>query len=322
MVTFNGYERPTGRVGIRNHVMVIANCSCANGIVQKAGDIIPEVVEVLKEKRTGNEIEFKMPHRCPECGSETIRVPGESAYRCTGVSCPAQIRRSIIHFASRDAMDIRGLGPAMVSLLLSAGLINDVSDIYFLKREDLLPLERMGEKSADNLLKAIENSKKQPLDRLIFALGIPFIGSKAGTVLAQALGTMEKLQTAAFDELIKIPEIGDKMAESIVTFFKQDQTKKLLSRLKAAGLSFKAKEDKGGFKPLENLTFVLTGTLEKYSRHEAQEIIENLGGRVTGSVSKKTDYIVSGRDPGSKYEKAIKLGLKIIDEEEFEDMIS
>jgi DNA ligase (NAD+) len=291
-------------------------------IVQKAGDIIPEVVEVLKEKRTGTEREFKMPHRCPECGSETIRVPGESAYRCTGVSCPAQIRRSIIHFASRDAMDIRGLGPAIVSLLLSAGLINDVSDIYFLNREDLIPLERMGEKSADNLLNAIKSSKMQPLNRLIFALGIPFIGSKAGTVLAQALGTIEKLQTATYDELVKIPEIGDKMAESIVTFFKQEQTKKLLSRLKDAGVNFKAQEDKGGLKPLENLTFVLTGTLEKYSRHEAQEIIENLGGRVTGSVSKKTDYVVSGKDPGSKYEKSIKLGIKIIGEEEFEDMIS
>jgi DNA ligase (NAD+) len=291
-------------------------------IVQKAGDIIPEVVEVLKEKRTGDEREFKMPHRCPECGSETIRVPGEAAYRCTGVSCPAQIRRSIIHFASRDAMDIRGLGPAMVSLLLSAGLIDDASDIYYLKREDLIPLERMGEKSADNLLKAIENSKQQPLNRLIFALGIPFIGSKAGTVLAQALGTMEKLQTVTYDELIKIPEIGDKMAESIVTFFKQEQTKKLLGRLRAAGLNFKAREDKGGLKTLENLTFVLTGTLEKYSRHEAQEIIENLGGRVTGSVSKKTDYVVSGKDPGSKYEKAVKHGIKILSEEGFEELIS
>ncbi|MGB4168582.1 MAG: NAD-dependent DNA ligase LigA, partial [Tepidanaerobacteraceae bacterium] len=173
-------------------------------ILQKAGDIIPEVVEVIKERRTGREKEFKMPNRCPECGSETVRLPGEAAHRCTGVACPAQIRRSIIHFASRDAMDIRGLGPAVVSLLLSAGLVKDASDIYFLKREDLIPLERMGEKSADNLIKAIQDSKKQPLSRLIYALGIPFIGSKASFLLAEALGSMDKLQTATYDELIKI----------------------------------------------------------------------------------------------------------------------
>jgi DNA ligase (NAD+) len=291
-------------------------------LVQKAGDIIPEVVEVLKEKRTGNEKEFKMPRYCPECGSDAIRAAGESAYRCTGVACPAQIRRSIIHFASRDAMDIRGLGPAVVSLLLSEGLIKDVSDIYFLKKEDMVDLERMGDKSATNLITAIESSKKQPLDRLIYALGIPFIGSKASTILAQAFGSMEKLQSATYDDLINIPEIGEKMAESIITFFKQQQNKELLSRLEKAGLSFRAKEEKDGYKPLENLTFVLTGTLEKYSRHEAQEIIERLGGRVTGSVSKKTNYVVSGKDPGSKYEKAIKLGIKIINEEAFEEMIS
>ncbi len=291
-------------------------------IVQKAGDIIPEVVAVVKEKRTGREKEFKMPKVCPECGSEVIRVPGEAAYRCTGVACPAQIRRSIIHFASRDAMDIRGLGPAVVSLLLSAGLVKDASDIYFLKREDLIPLERMGEKSADNLIKAIQNSKKQPLSRLIYALGIPFIGSKASFLLAEALGSMDKLQTATYDELIKIPEIGSKMAESIITFFKQEQTKKLLTRLKEAGVNMEERRQVEGPKPLENLTFVLTGTLEKYSRKEAKEIIENLGGRVTGSVSKKTDYVVVGKDPGSKYDKAVELGVKIIDENEFDKLIA
>ncbi|MGB4570552.1 MAG: NAD-dependent DNA ligase LigA [Tepidanaerobacteraceae bacterium] len=291
-------------------------------IVQKAGDIIPEVVEVIKERRTGREKEFKMPNRCPECGSETVRLPGEAAHRCTGVACPAQIRRSIIHFASRDAMDIRGLGPAVVSLLLSAGLVKDASDIYFLKREDLIPLERMGEKSADNLIKAIQDSKKQPLSRLIYALGIPFIGSKASFLLAEALGSMDKLQTATYDELIKIPEIGSKMAESIITFFKQEQTKKLLTRLEEAGVNMEERRQVEGPKPLENLTFVLTGTLEKYSRKEAKEIIENLGGRVTGSVSKKTDYVVVGKDPGSKYDKAVELGVKIIDENEFDKLIA
>ncbi|MCR4431629.1 MAG: NAD-dependent DNA ligase LigA [Tepidanaerobacteraceae bacterium] len=290
-------------------------------VVQKAGDIIPEVVEVVKEKRTGEEIVFEMPHRCPECGAEAIRVPGEAAYRCTGVSCPAQITRSIIHFASRDAMDIRGLGPAIVSLLLSEKLIKDAADIYRLKREDLVPLERMGEKSAANLLAAIENSKSQPLSRLIYALGIPFIGSKSASILADAFGSMENLERATYEELVAIPEIGDKMAESIVTFFKQDQTKNLLSRLKAAGVCMEAKKRDEGPLPLTGITFVLTGTLEHFTRVQATEIIEKLGGKVTGSVSKNTDYVVAGKDPGSKYDKAVKLGIKIIDEKQFMEMI-
>ncbi|RKL64377.1 NAD-dependent DNA ligase LigA [Thermoanaerobacteraceae bacterium SP2] len=293
-------------------------------VVQKAGDVIPEVVEVIKEKRTGNEKVFKMPHRCPECGAEAIRLSGEAAYRCTGVSCPAQIRRSIIHFVSRDAMDIRGLGEAIVTQLLSEGLIKDAADIYKLTREDLVPLERMGEKSAANLLSAIENSKSRPLGRLIYALGIPFIGSKAATILADAFGSMEKLEKATYEELIDIPEIGDKMAESIVTFFKQDQTRRLLSRLKAAGVNMEAeKKEKSeeGPSPFKDLTFVLTGTLKHYTRPQATEIIEKLGGKVTGSVSKKTDYVVVGEDPGSKYDKAVKLGVKILNEEQFEQML-
>ncbi|HHW03235.1 MAG TPA: NAD-dependent DNA ligase LigA [Thermoanaerobacterales bacterium] len=290
-------------------------------VVQKAGDIIPEVVEVIKEKRTGKEQVFKMPHRCPECGAEAIRLPGEAAYRCTGVSCPAQIRRSIIHFASRDAMDIRGLGPAIVSLLLSERLIKDAADIYKLTREDLVPLERMGEKSAANLLAAIENSKNQPLNRLIYALGIPFIGTKAASILADAFGSIENLEKASYEQLVEIPEIGDKMAESIITFFKQDQTKNLLSRLKAAGVSMKGENKKQGPTPLAGLTFVLTGTLEHYTRSQATEIIENLGGRVAGSVSKNTDYVLAGKEPGSKYDKAVKLGVKIIDEQQFMEMI-
>lgn len=291
-------------------------------VIQKAGDIIPEVVEVLKEKRQGHEREFKMPHKCPECGAEAVRVSGEAAYRCTGVSCPAQIRRSIIHFASRDAMDIRGLGPAIVSLLLKEKLIKDAADIYTLTREDLIPLDRMGEKSAANLLMAIENSKHQSLDRLIYALGIPFIGSKAASILGQAFTTMKDLQGATYEDLIQIPEIGDKMAESIVTFFKQDQTKDLLRRLKSVGVNMKADKIEEGPKPLDNVTFVLTGTLEKYSRSQAKEMIESLGGKVTGSVSKKTGYVVVGEKPGSKYEKAQELGIEILDEEGFEKLIS
>lgn len=291
-------------------------------VVQKAGDIIPEVVEVIKSERTGNEKEFIMPHKCPECGAQAIRLPDEAAYRCTGVSCPAQIRRSIIHFASRDAMDIRGLGPAIVSLLLSEGLIKDVSDIYYLKKEDLVGLERMGEKSAANLLAAIEQSKKRPLSRLIFALGIPFIGSKAASTLAQAFGSIENLKNATYEDLIQVPEIGAKMAESILTFFMQDQTERLLTRLREAGVSMAEEKKEEGPLPMKGLTFVLTGTLEKYTRQQAKELIESLGGNVTGNVSKKTDYVVAGKEPGSKYDKAVKLGIKILDEDQFEELIS
>jgi len=218
-------------------------------------------------------------------------------------------------------MDIRGLGPAIVSLLLSANLIKDPSDLYFLKKEDLVSLERMGEKSASNLIEAIQNSKKQPLNRLIYALGIPLIGSKASLTLAQEFKTMDRLQNATHEELTQIPEIGDKMAQSIIAFFAQEQTKRMIQRLKEAGVNM-TYEEKAGPKPLENLTFVLTGALEKYSRAEAQAIIESLGGNVTSSVSKKTDYVVVGKDPGSKYTKALELGVKILNEEEFEELIS
>ncbi|KXG78041.1 DNA ligase [Fervidicola ferrireducens] len=291
-------------------------------IVHKAGDVIPEVVGVVKEKRTGKERDFEMPRRCPECGSEAVRLPGEAAYRCTNsTGCPAQIRRSIEHFASRDAMDIRGLGPAIVSLLISQGLIKDAADLYYLKREDLVTLERMGEKSAANLLSAIEESKKRPLDRVIYALGIPFVGSRTASLLADAFGSMEELEKATYEDLIKVPEIGDKIAESILAFFRQEQTKALISRLKAAGVNMEAKKKEEGPKPLEGLTFVLTGALEKYTRQQATELIEKLGGKVTGSVSKKTDYVVVGKDPGSKYEKALKLGIKILNEAEFEKLL-
>ncbi|ADL08491.1 NAD-dependent DNA ligase LigA [Thermosediminibacter oceani] len=291
-------------------------------IIHKAGDVIPEVVEVVKEKRTGKERDFEMPHRCPECGSEAVRLPGEAAYRCTNsTGCPAQIRRSIEHFASRDAMDIRGLGSAIVSLLISQGLIKDAADLYYLKREDLVPLERMGEKSAANLLAAIEESKKRPLDRLIYALGIPFVGSRTASLLAEAFSSIDDLQKAKYEDLIKVPEIGDKIAQSILAFFRQEQTNDLISRLRAAGVNMEAQKKAEGPRPLDGLTFVLTGTLEKYTRQQATELIEKLGGRVTGSVSKKTDYVVVGKDPGSKYENALKLGIKILNEGEFEELI-
>lgn len=291
-------------------------------IIQKAGDIIPEVVEVVKEARTGNEKKFSMPHICPACKAETIRIPGEAAYKCTGVSCPAQQRRGLIHFASRDAMDIRGMGPAVISLLISEGIVKNASDIYKITREDLLPLDRMGEKSATNLLSAIKESKKRPLERLIFALGIPFIGSKAASILAQHFKSMKKLCKAPYEELITIPEIGEKMAESLTTFFKQEQNRKLIEELKSLGVNMEdEKQEEMGEQPLKGKTFVLTGKLENYSRREAKDLIENLGGKVTGSVSKKTDYVVAGDAPGSKYDKALKLEIEILSEEEFEKLI-
>lgn len=291
-------------------------------VIQKAGDIIPEVVEVIKEKRRGTEKKFEMPHRCPVCGSETVRLSGEAAYRCTGVSCPAQVARGIIHFASRDALDIKGMGPAVVSLLLSKGLIKDAADLYLLKKEEIMNLERMGEKSADNLIAAIEESKKRPLSRLIYALGIPFIGTKAASILAGAFGSMEKLQAAKYEDLIKIPEIGEKMAESILTFFAQSQTKDLIARLRIAGVNMTDETTNRGALPMENMIFVLTGTLEKYSRKQAEELIQGMGGRVTSSVSKKTDYVIVGKDPGSKYDKAINLGIKVLDEQQFEQFLA
>lgn len=292
-------------------------------IIEKAGDIIPEVVRSLKEKRTGKEKEFKMPDTCPECGGKVIRFPGEAAYRCTNVSCPAQVRRSIEHFVSRDAMDIRGLGPAIVNALLSNGIIKDAADLYYLKREDLLPLERMGEKSVANLLKAIEESKNRPLERLIYALGIPFIGSKAASILAEHYKSIDELMNASFEELIKIPEIGEKMAQSIVAFFKNEGVKKFIEKLKKAGVNTAGEiENKNKDGILKGLSFVVTGTLKNYTRNEVKELIENLGGKVSESVSKKTDYLIVGEEPGSKLKKAQSLGIKIINEEEFLKLIN
>jgi len=289
--------------------------------VQKAGDIIPEVVAVIKEKRTGEEKPFIMPDKCPVCGADAIRLPGEAARRCTGVSCPAQVERGIIHFASRDAMDIEGLGPALVRQLLEKKLIRDEADLYYLNYEDIVNLERMGPKSAQNLLNAIEASKDRGLARLLYALGIPLVGSRAASILAEHFGNIDGIMEATEEELTEIPEIGPKIAESIVTFFKQDQTKDLIKRLKDAGVRTTADIKHKDNLPLSGMTFVLTGTLSKYTREQATELIESLGGKVVNSVSKKTDYLVVGENPGSKLDKARELGVKIIGEKEFEDLI-
>ncbi|KKM09570.1 NAD-dependent DNA ligase LigA [Clostridiales bacterium PH28_bin88] len=298
-------------------------------VVQKAGEIIPEVVEVLKERRTGGERPFKMPETCPECGSAVARPEGEAASRCTGgLVCPAQVREAIIHFVSRDAMNIEGLGPAVVAQLLDAGLIHDAADLYYLRYDDLVKLERMGAQSSRNLLDAIEASKQNSLAQLIFALGIRHVGSRAARVVADHFHTMGRLQEADFDELVTVPDIGPKIAESIRSFFKEEHNRQVLDKLAAAGVNMTAGEVPTGAQPMAGKRFVLTGTLEGMTRQEAQSRIEALGGQVAGSVSKQTDYVVVGANPGSKYDKARALiesnaapGLSILTEEELMAML-
>ncbi|MCX7842412.1 MAG: NAD-dependent DNA ligase LigA [Clostridia bacterium] len=293
--------------------------------VQKAGDIIPEVIEVVFEKRTGNEKEFVMPSRCPECNSEVIREEGEAAFRCTGIECPAQLFRSIVHFASRDAMNIDGLGPAIIETLLNKGFIKGIADLYYLKlkREELIGMERMGQKSVDNLLSSIEKSKENSIDRLLFGFGIRLIGLRAAQLLAESFESIDAISKAEVEDITRIPEFGEKMAQSLVLFFRQEQTKDTIEKLKEAGVNMKS----SGKKELkdnrfEGLTFVLTGTLPTYSRSEASKIIESFGGKTSGSVSKRTDFCLAGEDAGSKLDKAVQLGVKVIDEDEFKKMIS
>ena len=292
-------------------------------MVRKAGEIIPEVVRVIKEERSGEERAFKMPEFCPVCGEKTLRIEGEAATKCMNAACPAQVERGIIHFASRNAMDIEGLGPAVVKQLLQEQLIHDVSDIYYLKEEDLLTIERMGKKSVENLLNAIEKSKTNGLAHLIFALGIPLVGERGGKILAAHFKSIEELSKATPEDLVAINEIGQKMAENIVAFFQGHENQRLIERLKKAGVMTEI-ENNGENKDvsLKGLTFVLTGTLPTLTRKEASAFIEERGGKVSSSVSKKSDYVLAGEEAGSKLEKAKKLGVKIIDEEEFKEMIN
>ncbi|WP_434654468.1 NAD-dependent DNA ligase LigA [Thermoanaerobacterium thermosaccharolyticum] len=290
-------------------------------IIQKAGEIIPEVVSVVIEDRKGDEKYFNMPDTCPECGATTVRLPGEAVTRCTGLNCPAKLKRGIIHFASKDAMDIDGLGPAVIGQLLDNHLIHNIADLYYLKYDDLIKLDRMGDKSVKNLLNAIEESKGRDLDRVIFGLGIDLIGSKAASILANHFKTMDSLEEATFDELTDIEEVGPKMADSIIAFFKEKQNREILDKLKKAGVNMVKKKSENTSNIFDGLTFVLTGTLSSYTRDEAKQLIEERGGKVTGSVSKKTNYVVAGTDPGSKLSKAQQLGVKVIDEKEFENML-
>ena len=295
-------------------------------LIQKAGEIIPEVVKVIKEKRTGKETEFLMPTQCPICGAKVFRPEGEVASRCNSLTCPAQIKERIRHFASRNAMDIEGLGPAIIDQLVEKGLIKDISDLYFLERDDLISLERMAEKSADNLLDAIEKSKKKSLPNLIYGLGIRYVGVHTAEVITRYYPTLDKFKKANLEKLIEINEIGPKIAESIILFFKEKESLAIIERLRSTGLNFGQEEEKireeKEVQILAGKQFVLTGTLKDFTRTQAKEIISELGGRVTGSVSKKTDYVVAGEDPGSKYQKAQELGVPIINGEEFKKIIT
>lgn len=291
-------------------------------VIEKAGDIIPAVIEVIKENRNGEEPEFKMPEHCLECGALIVREEGEAAYRCTGVSCPAQRMRNIIHFVSRNAMDIEGLGPSIIEQMLEKNLIETAADLYYVNPSDIADMDKMGEKSALNLINALEKSKSNPLYRLINAFGIRHIGEKAAKILSAQYKTLENLINASVDELTQIPDIGEKMAMSVVSFFAEEQTKEFIKKLETAGVNcVDDNENSVVDKRFENMTFVLTGTLEKYKRSEAGQIIENYGGKTSSSVSKKTTYVLAGAEAGSKLDKAQSLGVKIISETEFEEMI-
>ncbi|MBB3907725.1 NAD-dependent DNA ligase LigA [Anoxybacillus rupiensis] len=291
-------------------------------VVKKAGDIIPEIVNVLPERRTGDEIPFAMPTHCPECKSELVRLEGEVALRCLNPKCPAQIREGLIHFVSRQAMNIEGLGEKVIAQLFQQGLVHDVADLYTLTKEQLVPLERMGEKSAANLLAAIEASKQNSLERLLFGLGIRHVGAKAAKVLAEHFETMERLESATQEDLLEIHEIGEKMADSIVTYFSRQEVKELLNELRSYGVNMTYKGTKSvkaveGTSYFSGKTVVLTGKLEALSRSEAKERIEQLGGNVTGSVSKKTDLVIAGAEAGSKLTKAQQLHIEIWNEARF-----
>ncbi len=283
-------------------------------IIRKAGSVIPEVVRVVKEKRTGKETPFKFPERCPVCGAKVVRLPGEADYRCTNASCPAQVKGRILHFVSRDAMDIENIGESLVNQLVDKNIIKDIGDLYYLKVDDLLPLERMGKILAEKIIRNIQNSKNRPLHRLIYGLGIFHVGKHVAEILTQKFKTMDEFLKAKIEDYMEIEGIGPKTAKSLYIFFHEPHNIELINKLKKAGVRMSEERKEG---TLKNLVFVFTGALKSMSRHEAEELVKNEGGSVSNSVSKKVNYVVVGENPGSKFEKAKKIGVKIIDEEEF-----
>ena len=290
-------------------------------VIQKAGDVIPEIVEVVMKKRTGNEIDFEMPRVCPVCGALAVREEGEAAVRCTGIECPAKLFRNLVHFVSREAMNIDGLGENIIQQLLDRNLISNIADIYTLKFEDIASLKKNGKKFTENLMNAIENSKKNDLYRLITALGIRHVGVKASKLLSRKYRTIDNLMNATFDDLSMLNDIGPIVANSIREFFLEEQTIDLINKLKQAGVNTESLEEESDDKRFEGKTFVLTGSLDDFTRGEASDIIEKLGGKTSGTVSKKTDYVLAGEEAGSKLAKAEKLGITILTEEQFKEMI-
>ena len=289
-------------------------------IVERAGDVIPAVVQVLTEKRQGTERRLDVPESCPVCGGEVVRIPGEVAVRCIALACPAQLLERVKHFASRRAMDIEGLGEKFIEQLLSLKLIQDVADIYSLKEEHFMQFERMGKKLAENLLGAIEGSRERELSRLIFALGIRHVGEHTAKLLASAFGSIENLSKASEEELTSIREVGPQVAASIADFFKSEENLRVIRRLREAGVSPKVEEKRVGGR-FTGKTFVFTGALEKFTRDEAKKMVEQEGGHAAGSVSKKTDYVVAGAEAGSKLEKALQLGVRVLTEDEFLELM-
>ncbi|MCM8795838.1 MAG: NAD-dependent DNA ligase LigA [Candidatus Omnitrophica bacterium] len=293
-------------------------------VVERAGEVIPKIVKVVESLRTGREKPFKIPRTCPVCGAIITKEKEEEvAFRCINPSCPAQIKERLLHFASRQAMDIEGMGEKVVEQLVEQGLVRDFADIYFLKKDDILKLELFKDKKTDNLLRAIEKSKTQPLSRLLYALGIRHVGEKAAYVLAKHFKSIDNLIKAKTQDFDAIYEVGMVMAESIVKFFKQDSIRQLIKKLKEAGINLKEEQVQVTVKesPFSDKTVVFTGELEGFTRNEAEALVRRLGGNPTGSVSKNTDFVVAGKNPGSKYDKAQKLGIKIIGEKEFKEML-
>ena len=290
-------------------------------IIQRAGDVIPEVVKVIPEKRTGKETKFKMPVKCPECGSEIVRFEGEVAHRCVNISCPAQLKEHIWHFASRGAMDIEGLGEKLSAQLFDAKFISDPADLYFLTKDKLLELDRQAEKSAQNLIDSIARSKNPPLDKFIYALGIRHVGERTAKLLAERFGSIENLMAAKIEDLTAVNEIGTEIAASIVEFFHESKNKAVMKKFAKAGV---APQRKGISlnAPLAGKSFVFTGAMGSMGRNEAKEIVENLGGVVHSSVTKKATYVVAGVDPGSKLDKAKSYGIRVISEAEFLKLIN
>ncbi len=286
--------------------------------VERGGDVIPKVVKVVEDaEHPRGHKSFHMPEHCPVCGGNVVRTEGEADHRCVNANCPAKLQGTILHFASRHVMDIDGLGEALVNQLTERGLVKNVADLYRLTKDDLLKLDRMGEKSADNVLKEIADSKKLPLERVIYGLGIRFVGERTAQFLAEHFGSLDAITNANTEELEEVNEVGPRIAESIVEFFGDEHNRKLVADLRKAGLTFTGKKKEKGTK-LAGKTFVLTGTLARHTRDEAKKMIEDAGGRVSGSVSKKTDYVVAGTDAGSKLDKARELGVSVIGEDEME----